>query len=112
MSRLYQNQEFLDNIVNFTARQRVKEIKKASEEEIKTLFEIFLNSSSLPLSKSEEKTFKKHLKVLKQFGRKRWTVKLLRTFFITNSKTCAEITSLVLNKVLEGSVCGFLNNGG
>lgn len=112
MSRIDENEEFLDKIVKTSAKTRIKLISKASDEEIKTLFEIFLNSNSLSLTKKEEKSLNKHLKILKTFLNKRWDIKALRNFFLKNASVCSSITAIVLNKILEGNVCGFLVNNG
>jgi uncharacterized membrane protein YheB (UPF0754 family) len=110
MARIEQNEHFLENLINSSAKKRVKLITDASEEEIKVLFEILINSKTLPYTNKEDKIVKKH-KILNSFLGKHWEIKSLRKFFIKNFTSCVSLFILVLNKILEGSVCGVLNNG-
>jgi uncharacterized membrane protein YheB (UPF0754 family) len=111
MSRVSENEKFLEDLVNSVNRTRIKIITQASDEQIKTIFEIFLNSQSLPYTTKEERIFKKHKNTIKSFLNKQWTIKTLRKYFVKNAAVCASITTLVANKIIDGSVCGILNNG-
>jgi len=111
MARLENNIEFLNNFVVLNLRKKRTEIKKLSEEETKTLFEIFFNINSIPFNTKEEKKLSKYKSVLKSFLKRKWTIKKLKTFFFKQVILVGVLVSLVVSKVSDGVLCSILSNG-
>jgi mannose/fructose/N-acetylgalactosamine-specific phosphotransferase system component IIB len=61
------NRIFLTNLVVSNSNVRQKLLKTASEEEIKTIFELLYNINSFPFSVKETRILTKHKRKLRSF---------------------------------------------
>lgn len=111
MARVYSCKSYLESFLIASGRQRSKIITNASDEEIKCLFEIVLNSVNLKLDKSEEKEFKKCQTLIKSFFRTKWNLFKFRSFVSKHSLKFQILTAWVFNKFMQEEICKVINNG-
>jgi len=108
MARFDVNRTFLESFCSRQDRQVKVIVKNCSEEQLKTIAELFLNLDSFVQTKQEKKQFKKSSKTLSSFFKKKWSIKLLRKFFVKNSKLVSFLVITFLAKLIEGIICSEL----
>jgi uncharacterized protein (UPF0276 family) len=110
MARVEKHRNFLSNFIVFTSKSQQKQLISASEEEIKTFFEILYNINSFPFTTKETKSLRKYTGQLKKFLKRKWSVKKLRVYFIKHNKLFSQITCVVLSKIVDETICTLLND--
>jgi hypothetical protein len=110
MARVENNREFLTNFVISSSRSRSQLIKAASDEEVKSLFEVCYNINSFPFTKKESRLLFKYRSQLKSFIKRKWKLKQLRAYFIKRQKLLGLVLSVVLSKIVDGTICSLLGN--
>lgn len=105
MARFEQNRVFLENFCNRQDRKIKQLLQNASEEEVKTVSELFINIDSFVVTRQEKSRLKKFKKIICSFLKKRWTVVQLKKFFIKHSRLVSIVVVTFLAKFVEGIIC-------
>jgi len=110
MARVERHRDFLSRLIVSSKRTRSMLLHTASEDQLKTVFEILYNINSIPFTKKEEKKLVKYKKFLKSFIRKKWTIKKLRNFLTREQKIVALLVDAVQSKIVDGVICSILSD--
>jgi len=110
MARVERNREFLARLVVSNKKTRSMLIHSASDDQIKTIFEIIYNINSIPFTAKEQKKLVKYKKFLKSFIKRKWTLNKLRVFFNKEQKIVSILIDGVQSKIVDGVICSILSD--
>jgi len=101
MERIEKNRTFIQSLVHTGPKKRKKNLKQATDDEIKSLVEILYNLRELPLTKNETKTLKPYSKQFKKFFKARWGIEKFKKYFIDHNQILPLVISIVLCKLFD-----------
>lgn len=110
MARYEVHREFLNNLAKSKNPKNV--LNRATDEEIKTLLELFINIDAYISTSAEQDRFKKHKNIIKRIVTTQWSLKRAKIFLLKHSKLVSLLTVSFLAKLLEGLLCSVLLQDG
>lgn len=109
--RFEENRDFLEKISKVSQRKIKVILKSCSEEEVKTIVELFINIDCFVQTNKEQKPFKRFRKIISKLLNKKWTRVTVRKFLVKHSKLVSILVASFLAKLIEGLICSALNDG-
>jgi hypothetical protein len=109
MARIETNKEFLRKIAEETKSEYM--LSRATDEEIKVIFEILINLKLIDWLPNEERLIRRSKLITNQIAKskRKWTVKSLKKLFLKHYKTIVFVLRLLLDKLVDESICAILN---
>ena len=109
--RVNEHRQFLENLQSHRlSKDRKQILKSASNEQLKTLFEIFENLRNVTLLHEEEKYLCRYKAIILKFFTKTWSLTSFRKYIISYDKVMCIIVTVVLKKIVDSIVCNILAN--
>jgi hypothetical protein len=112
MERFEANKEFLNSLIIGPKGLRIRTLKSATTEELRSLVEVCINIKSFPINRKESKELKPTFKYLRGILRRRtYDMDRVKDYFINQLDNLSIWIKFVLTKIVKLSICGLLNNG-
>lgn len=109
MARIETHKEFLETFCNISDKKVKIIIKNCSEDQVKTLVELFLNLDRFIETREDKKKINKFRKVISSLLAKKLSLLAIKRFLYKNSKLVSIIVVTFLTKFVEGILCATLN---